>query len=101
MHAVSLDLVQRVLPEVPYRRCVLALPAEHRYLLARDEGLLGKVREILARSVQAWLRAKARSLGVRSALTGAVVFSQRFSSRLLAYPLCHCLPAPLDRLRFS
>jgi len=91
MHAVSLDLEQRVLPVVPYRHWVLALPVEHRFLLARDEVLLGKLREIFARSVQAWLRAKARSLGVPHALTGAIVFTQRFSSRLLVYPHFHAV----------
>ncbi|HMJ79667.1 MAG TPA: transposase, partial [Candidatus Dormibacteraeota bacterium] len=43
------------------------------------------------RSVRAWLRAKARALGVRRPLTGAVAFTQRFSSRLLIYPHVHCL----------
>ncbi len=64
MHSVSLDLVERVLPVAPYRHWVLALPAELRFLLARDEDLLAKVRKIFAGAVQSWLRAKARSLGV-------------------------------------
>lgn len=91
MHSVSLDLVERVLPVAPYRHWVLALPVELRFLLARDERLLSKVRQIFIRTVQAWLRAKARALGVGKALTGAVVFTQRFSSRLLVYPHFHAV----------
>lgn len=88
---MALDLVERVLPVAPYRHWVLALPAELRFLVARDERLLAKLREIFVRSVQAWLRAKARALGVRQALTGAVVFTQLFSSRLLVYPHFHAV----------
>jgi hypothetical protein len=91
MHSVALDLVERVLSVAPYRHWVLALPAELRYPLARDERLLAKVREVFVRSVRSWLGAKARAVGVRQALTGAGVFTQRFSSRLLVYPHFHAV----------
>jgi len=91
MHAVAADLVDRVLPVAPYRHWVLALPAQVRFHVARDEALCRQLREIFVRAVRAWLRAKARALGVRHARTGAVVFTQRFSSRLLLYPHFHAV----------
>jgi len=91
MHAVAADLVDRVLPVAPYRHWVLSFPVELRFLLARDEKLLAKLREIFLRSVRAWQREKARTLGVKLARTGAIAFTQRFSSRLLLYPHIHCV----------
>jgi len=91
MHASAADLVDRVLPVAPYRHWVLAFPAQLRYWLARDEALLSKLRSIFVRSVRAWQRAKARALGVKHARTGAIAFTQRFSSRLLLFPHVHCL----------
>ena len=91
MHATAADLVGRVLPEAPYRHWVLALPIELRFHVARDESLLCALRAIFVRSVRSWLRRKARALGVPDALTGAVVFTQRFSSRLLLYPHFHAV----------
>jgi hypothetical protein len=70
---------------------VLSLPTELRFHLGRDEGLLTKLRANFVRSVRGWLRAKARAIGVGEALTGAVVFTQRFSSRLLFYPHFHAV----------
>jgi hypothetical protein len=83
MHATAADLVDRVLPVAPYRHWVLAFPAQLRYLLARDAALLARMRQIFLGSVRVWQRAKARALGVKDARTGAIAFTQRFSSRLL------------------
>ncbi|MGB8259600.1 MAG: transposase [Terracidiphilus sp.] len=83
--------MDRVLPVAPYRHWVLAFPADLRYLLARDVALLARLREIFLRSVRAWQRAKARALGVKDGRTGAIAFTQRFSSRLLLYPHVHSL----------
>ncbi len=91
MHTVAADLVDRVLPEAPYRHWVLSLPSELRFHVARDESLLASLRATFVRSVRSWLRRKARALGVRDALTGAVVFTQRFSSRLLLCPHFHAV----------
>ncbi len=91
MHAVAADLVGRVLPAAPYRHWVLSFPMELRFHLVRDEALFQKLREIFVRSVRAWLRAKARALGVKRAQTGAVVFTQRFSSRLMLFPHLHAV----------
>jgi hypothetical protein len=91
MHATAADLVDRVLPVAPYRHWVLAFPAQLRYLLARDAALLARMRQIFLGSVRVWQRAKARALGVKDARTGAIAFTQRFSSRLLLYPHVHCL----------
>ena len=90
MHSVSLDLGAR-LPVVPYRHWVLSLPPHLRFLLARDERLLSRFRKLFASSVRSFLRRKAKALGVRSPLTGAIVFTQRFSSKLLLYPHFHAV----------
>ena len=91
MHATAMDLEGRVLPVAAYRHWVLAFPMQVRFHLARDEELLGKLRQIFVRAVHTWLRAKARKMGVARPLTGAVAFTQRFSSRLMLYPHVHCV----------
>jgi hypothetical protein len=91
MHATAMDLEGRVLPVAAYRHWVLAFPMQVRFHLARDEELLGKLRQIFVRAVNTWLRAKARKMGVARPLTGAVAFTQRFSSRLMLYPHVHCV----------
>jgi hypothetical protein len=91
MHATAADLVDRVLPSAPYRHWVLAFPIRLRYLLARDETLLKELREIFVRSVFVWQRARARALGVKLGRSGAIAFTQRFSSRLLLFPHVHCV----------
>jgi hypothetical protein len=70
---------------------VLSLPLRLRFLAARDERVLGKLRAIFVRSVGAWQKGKARAQGIRGARTGAVVFTQRFSSRLMLWPHFHAL----------
>ena len=41
--------------------------------------------------MQEWLKAKARKMALARPLTGAVAFTQRFSSRLMLYPHVHCV----------
>jgi hypothetical protein len=91
MHATAMDLAERVLPVAPYRHWVLAFPMQVRFHLARDEGLLTRLRAIFVRSVRGWLFARARATGIARPLFGAVAFTQRFSSRLMLYPHVHCV----------
>ena len=91
MYTTAMDLTERVLPKVAYRHWVLSFPIHLRFPLVRDERLLSKVRELFLRSVRVWQRAKARELGVRDALTGAVAFTQRFSSKITPLPHVHAI----------
>jgi len=58
-------LVDHVLPEVPIRQWVLTMPHRIRYLIAFDRTLYAEVRRIFIRSVQSYLRRKARRSGIR------------------------------------
>ncbi len=82
MTTTAAHLVDRVLPTAPYRRWVLSLPRQVRFLLARDHGLLGEVVGIFLRKVFAWQRRRARSQGIAKPHTGDVTFVQRFGSLL-------------------
>ena len=59
-----MDLEERVLPVAAYRHWVFAFPMQVRFHPARDEEQLGKLRKIFVLSVKAWLRAKARKMGI-------------------------------------
>jgi hypothetical protein len=85
-------LVTSVLPRVPVRQWVLTVPHALRAKLAVDPALTTVVlREFIA-AVSAWLRRRARRLGIRGALkTGAVTVIQRFNSALDVAPLFHTL----------
>jgi hypothetical protein len=75
-------LVDRVLPEVPIRQWVLALPHRVRFLCAYDPELCGGVRRILVRALSSFYRRRAREPGITEPRTGGVVFTQRFDSAL-------------------
>jgi hypothetical protein len=75
-------LADRVIPHVPVRQWVLTV-SHRRAKLAFDPGLMSVVLRQLIGAVSAWLRRRARRLGVRGALkTGAVTVIQRFNSAL-------------------
>jgi hypothetical protein len=85
-------LVTHVVPRVPIRQWVLTVPHRLRVKLAIDPALTTAVlREFIA-AVSAWLRRRARRLGIRGALkTGAVTVIQRFNSALDIAPHFHTL----------
>jgi len=85
------DLVDRVLPEAPYRQWVLAFPWELRYGLATDRRLLSAMLGAFTRSLFAFHRARGRRLGIRDGQTGSVSFVQRFTASLALYPHLHVL----------
>jgi hypothetical protein len=84
-------LVERVLPEVPYRHWVMSFPRRLRLALALDATLMARVLAITLRAIFAWQRRQARRLGWRRSRTGAVTFVQRFSSALRLNVHFHCL----------
>jgi hypothetical protein len=85
-------LITQVLPCVPVRQWVLTVPHDLRVKLAIDPALTTRVLAEFIASVSAWLRRRARRLGLRGALkTGAVTVIQRFNSALDVSPHFHTL----------
>jgi hypothetical protein len=79
MADAAAHLVDRVLPEVPVRQWVLALPFPLR--MACDAALTREILNLFLRTLFASLRRRARKRwGVRSGQSGAVTFVQRFGS---------------------
>ncbi len=74
-------LVDEVLPKEPIRQWVLSFPYELRFLLAQQPAMMGKVLEIVYRTVATHLVKKA-GFNKRTAHTGAVTLIQRFGSAL-------------------
>ncbi len=79
MDEVGAALVDRVLPDVPYRQWVLSLPWELRALCARRADVLTAVGRALWQSLRAELR---RRSGRPDGEPGAVTFVQRFGGSL-------------------
>jgi hypothetical protein len=75
-------LVDRVLPEVPVRQWVLALPHRIRFLCAYDPATCAGVRRILVRAVVSFYKRRARDHGIADPRVGCVAFTQRFDSAL-------------------
>ena len=85
------DLVDRVLPEARYRQWVLTFPWQMCFLLATDRAFQGLVLRTFLRTVGAWMRLRARRLGLRGGQVGAVTFVQRFGGILNLNPHFHTL----------
>ena len=75
---LAAHLVDRLLPDVPYRQVVLTFPWPLRLRLAMDRAFLSDMLRLFMRTLLAWQRRRGRSLGVRGGQTGAVTFIQRF-----------------------
>jgi len=83
MNETAANLVDRVLArDVPYRQWVLSLPFGLRRLLANNGDLCTAVLGVFIRKVFAWLRRKARRLGVKDPAPGAVVAIQRANAAI-------------------
>jgi len=82
MHDTAAHLVDRVLPDVPYRQWVLSLPHRVRFLLAYRPQLVRPALQMFLRAVFAWQRRQARRAGVVDPRAGAITFIQRFGSAL-------------------
>ncbi len=90
MVRTAAHLVDNVLPRVPYRQWVLALPKRLRYFLQRDAGHAGAVLRIFLRAVETALR-DACPQAPPKARFGAVSFLHRAGSTLNEHFHYHCL----------
>jgi hypothetical protein len=84
-------LVDRVLPEAPYRQWVLTFPWELRFLLAMDRKFLSEMLRGFLRTLFAWQRLRGRLAGIPDGQPGAVTFIQRFGGILNLNPHFHSL----------
>jgi hypothetical protein len=107
---IAADLVDRLLPQAPYRQFVLTFPWPLRFPLAFDATLLTRMMRAYLNTLFAWMRRRGRELGIRGGRTGAVTFIQRFGGALNLNPHLHSLipdglfvpdPETPDRLAFT
>jgi len=83
MEDTTEHVMTRVLPDVPVRQWVLSLPFQLRFLVAFDADLFGAIVRIFVDEVCRHHAARARDLGVVTAVhSGAIACAQRFGSTL-------------------
>jgi hypothetical protein len=82
MADTAAHLVDRVLPQAPYRQWVLSVPKSLRLRLARDPAWTSWVGGLVVRAIAAWQRRVARARGNRTPLTRAITFVQRVGGLL-------------------
>jgi hypothetical protein len=90
MVETAAHLTDHVLPELPLRQWVLAVPRRLRYFLERDADLQGAALRLFLRAVESCLRAHSPGSGPAARL-GAVAFIHRFGSTLNAHLHFHCV----------
>ena len=90
MVAMAAHLTDHLLPDLPVRQWVLAVPKWLRYFLHRDAGLQGAALRLFLRVVEQCLRAHSPGSGSAARL-GAVAFIHRFGSSLNAHLHFHCV----------
>ena len=90
MVATAAHLTDHVLPDLPLRQWVLAVPKRLRYFLHRDAGLQGAALRLFLRVVEQCLRAHSLGAGPAARL-GAVAFIHRFGSTLNPHLHFHCV----------
>ncbi len=93
MSDTAAHLVDRVLPEAPYRQWVLSYPYPVKLALARDGKAASQSCKILVSEIFRLHRRRAKKAGHRGAQPGAVSFTQRFGSKLNGH-LHHHLVVP-------
>jgi hypothetical protein len=81
MVATAAHLTDHVLPDLPVRQWLLAVPKRLRYFLHRDADLQGAALRLFLRVVEQCLRAHSPGSGPAARL-GAVAFIRRFGSSL-------------------
>ena len=90
MVATAAHLTDHLLPALPVRQWVLAVPKRMRYFLQRDADLQGAVLRLFLRAVESCLRAHSPGSGPAARL-GAVAFIHRFGSSLNAHLHFRCV----------
>jgi hypothetical protein len=78
MADTAAHLVDRVLPRAPYRQWVFTVPKPLRLVMAHEPAWTSWIGGLVVRAIGAWQRRVVRKRGIRSPLTGAVTFVQRF-----------------------
>lgn len=82
MNDTAAHLVDRVLPQAPYRQWILSYPFPVRFALARDPRAAAQSCTILVSEIFRLHRRRGKKAGHRGAKPGAVGFTQRFGSKL-------------------
>ena len=82
MNNEAAHLVDKVLPEIPYRQWVLSFPYRIRFLMARNQKFTNKALKIFLRTVGSYQKKKAKKNNLGRCQTGAVTFLQRFGSAI-------------------
>ena len=90
MVATAAQLTDHVLPRLPVRQWVLAVPKRLRYFLQRDADLQGAALRLFLRTVEHCLRAHSPGAGTAARL-GAVAFIHRFGCTLNRHLHFHCV----------
>ncbi len=90
MVATAAHLADHVVPDLPVRQWVLAVPKRLRYFLERDADLHGVALRLFLRAVESCLRAHSPGSGSTAGL-GAVAFIDRFGSTLNPHLHFHCV----------
>jgi hypothetical protein len=90
MVATAAHLTDHVIPRLPVRQWVLAVPKRLRYFLHRDADLQGAAPHLFLRVVAQHLRARSPGSGPAGRL-GAGAFIHRFGSTLNAHLHFHCV----------
>jgi len=90
MVETAAHLTDNVLPRLPVRQWVLAVPKRLRYFLERDADLQGTALHLFLRVVEQSLRANSPGSGPAARL-GAVAFIHRFGPALNPHLHFHCV----------
>jgi hypothetical protein len=90
MVATAAHLTEHILPDLPVRQWVLAVPKRLRYFLERDADLQGAALHLFLRAVESCLRTHSPGSSPAARL-GAVAFIHRFGSSLNAHLHFHCV----------
>jgi hypothetical protein len=82
MNESEMKLVEAIIPKVPVRQWVLSLPFPIRFAASRDRKLINLLVKVFYDGVEALIRRKLRSKGIKKAKGGGVVFIQRIGGAL-------------------
>jgi len=88
---VAAHLVDRVMPQAPYRQWVLTFPWEMRFLLAVDRKFLTQMLRTFLRTIFAWQRLRGRQTGIKDGQPGSIACVQRFGGILNLNPHVHAI----------
>ena len=91
MNEQAAHLVDRVLPQVPYRQWVLTLPGELARVVAFGGELSTAVFGVFADELSRWQGERANDLGIADPQTGSLLEIQRFADGARLYPHAHAV----------